>query len=105
MRRLVRNMPSLLPIFKNMTKGTRIYSPVVGECRFDSIIAGENIIRAYYLNKEYRMIEWIGFNEYGQLAGYGEHSECLIFPSKEGRDWNLYYQELNKTSKTQNENS
>lgn len=96
-------MESLLEIFKSIPKGTNLYSPVIGKCKFDSVIV-ENIIRVYYFDKEHQMKRWVGFNEFGQLAGYGNQGECMIFPSKEERDWNLY-QELNKTSKTSNENS
>lgn len=61
-------------------KGAKLYSPVIGNCELDYITD-----RIMVKSGEEKYI----FNFYGQLF-YDRHGlteECLLFPSRENRDW------------------
>lgn len=59
-------------------KGTKLWSPLFGNCRIlevrnDSIVVGN---------------EAVGFHSFDKHGYYFDSSEeCLLFPSKENRDW------------------
>lgn len=65
---------------RDIPSGTRLYSPVFGEVRLliicNSIIRvldENNIERAFYSN-----------------GAFNTHGECMLFPSKDNRDWNKF---------------
>lgn len=70
---------NLIEILKNVPKGTKLYSPIFGECELNGIsndfiyISGNH---GGYLNKDGTYYEGCG--------------ECLLFPSKENRDWSTF---------------
>ena len=67
---------------KNVPKGTKLYSPMFGECVFCSINSFKDIL------VEYKEGINCTFNLYGQFNSNGE---CILFPSKENKDWNNFY--------------
>lgn len=67
-------------ILKDCPKGMKLYSPLWGECEFDSIDPNSLIIIKYN-NAIYKF--------YKNGAKW-ETGECLLFPSKELRDWNKF---------------
>lgn len=78
---------NLVEILKNCSKGTKFYSPVFGEIEFiriDEINDNNPIVIKWFINDS-------GYIEYltkdGKFRGLGE---CIIFPSKEQRDWNKW---------------
>jgi hypothetical protein len=76
-------MENILNQFKNLPKGTKLYSPIVGEGVFDKVIV-EDIIRVIYNNIEYpTLIGYIAFDAFGRLAGFGNKGERLLYFSKE----------------------
>ena len=77
-------MKNIAEILKNCPKGTKLYSPLCGECEFDSI-------RGEWINTYKRNVErYVAFNYFGQHCSYPKDSECLLFPSKENRDWDKF---------------
>ena len=75
------DMLSLVTQLSHMPQGTRLYCVVYGNCRLVGVIEGDII-----------MVKTIGgvrysLDKFGKLSKYGE---CLIFPSKEMRDWTKY---------------
>lgn len=74
----------LTKILKNAPKGTKLYSPILGECELDVVlenliyvivhINGEDLTESFYNNGKY----------------YSKYGECLLFPSKENRDWSTF---------------
>ena len=73
----------LLVILKDAPKGTKLYSTIWGEME---------LIRASYCItcKSKCGIEW-DFRYNGHLLGSStEDGECVIFPSKEQRDWSKF---------------
>lgn len=57
---------------------TEGYSPLLGDCEIDL----DNIDNVIWIRNKAK--NWTVLNENGK---YDEVGECLIFPSKENRDW------------------
>ena len=75
---------NLLEILEDCPEGTKLYSPVFGEVKFESIndIIGPIIVTTNTGNAEY-------FTADGKMYNY-YNGECLLFPSKEQRDWSKF---------------
>lgn len=73
-------------ILKDCPEGTKLYSPLCGECTFDYINFGTIICRRpngqdiTFTSEGYFMIP------------SNDDCECMIFPSKENRDWSTFKQ-------------
>lgn len=78
---------NLVEILKDCPEGTKLYSPLYGDVYFQKVefstseplISVKNQIgatRQFFSNGKY-------------LSGF-EESECLLFPSKENRDWSTF---------------
>ena len=74
-------MINIAKILKNKPKGTRLYSPIFGECVFcyvhevtDDICVEYNREKAFFSSK----------------GLYNALGECLLFPSREMRDWSKF---------------
>lgn len=85
------NKINIAEILKDYPKGTKLYSPLCGECRINSVEIRvpdkDTIIRVKFLTNE-GIENYITFYYDGTyLGGKGE---CLLFPSKENRDWNTF---------------
>ena len=77
-------MINIAEILKDCPRGTKLYSPICGECTFEKINLNTSII---VCTQDYRTI---AFNVYGQYFKDFDNAECLLFPSKENRDWNTF---------------
>lgn len=75
---------NLVEILKDCPEGTKLYSPVFGEVEFESIndIIGPIIVTTDTGNAEC-------FTADGKMYTY-YNGECLLFPSKEQRDWSKF---------------
>lgn len=75
---------NLVEILKDCPEGTKLYSPVFGEVGFESIndIIGPIIVTTDTGNAEC-------FTADGKMHNY-YNGECLLFPSKEQRDWSKF---------------
>lgn len=72
---------NIAEILKNVPKGTKLYSPMFGDV-FLVLASGDFIsVHKGNTNHTYR------FNKEGK---YSEHGECILFPSRENRDWNTF---------------
>lgn len=72
---------NIAKILKNKPKGTRLYSPIFGECVFcyvrevtDDICVKHNDEKAFFSSE----------------GLYNTLGECLLFPSREMRDWSKF---------------
>ena len=77
----------LTEILKDCPKGWKLYNPLLGEVDFIEICYGrEYSIRvADSLNIYYNIF----FSKKGFYLSH-KHAECLLFPSKEQRDWSKF---------------
>ena len=70
----------MIRIIEKLQVGREIYSPIFGEGQVISISNNFFDVIEYETNRMY------GFDEYGRQFPCGE---CLIFPSKDEKDWSL----------------
>lgn len=86
---------NLVEILKDCPIGTKLYSPLFGEVIFDGIDEDCD-------NQELKNIVVItettdseSFSEYGVYLNfsYYDDSECMLFPSKDQRDWSKFNQQ------------
>lgn len=62
-----------------------LWSPLVGECYFDRILPNNRInVKFFDCDGHYKEVS---FSEDGR---YFDSGECLLFPSKEIRDWDKF---------------
>lgn len=92
------NKINIAEILKDCPIGTKLYSPLFGEVIFDGIEEAWDCD-----NQELKNIVVItettdseSFSEYGVYFSFSYYadSECMLFPSKDQRDWNKF--KLNK---------
>lgn len=78
-------MINIAKILKDCPKGTKLYSPICGDCTFEKIHLNTSIV---VCTQDCRTIT---FNVYGQyFRDFFNNAECLLFPSKENRDWTTF---------------
>lgn len=75
-----KNIMNLVNILKNCPKGTKLYSTMYGDVTLNGI---DNDIIVIDVPYKEQLKLWAG----GQLSLKGE---CLIFPSKDQRNWNKF---------------
>lgn len=91
---------NLVEILRDAPKGTKLWSPIFGECEFLRIgcIKGEDyeipIIETYSVkgyDLKCAITNYADFLEDGKLESCNsEDGECMLFPSKENRDWSTF---------------
>ena len=69
---------NLVEILKDASRGMKLYSPLFGECELIEVKDGEIQVNAD--TKGY-----FSFSEKGRI--YKDCGECLLFPSKDNRNW------------------
>lgn len=78
---------NLVEILKNAPEGTPLYSPMYGDC---------TLIEVFEKNKDYpisiKTVDGLqtAFTKDGKFYKPAK-AECMLFPSKEQRDWNKFY--------------
>ena len=81
-------MTNLVSILKHCPKGTKLYSPIFGEVTFTRISDSNNILgKATKSNGE---ITSVAFTRLGRCYCEFPNSECVLFPSKDQRDWDKF---------------
>ena len=81
----------LTNILKNCPKGWKFWSPLFGEVKFDHIVFNRIEIECVGLH---RIVEFDLTGKYiieiSENNGVYFSSECLLFPSKDQRDWSKF---------------
>lgn len=76
---------NIAEILKNTPRGTKLYSPVFGECELKGIhLYGKYPIVVATKDATY------SFTKEGLLYSNERNGECMLFPSRENRDWNTF---------------
>lgn len=75
----------LTKILKDCPSGTKLYTPIWGEVTFVEVFDSLYPIRIYdkYDNRIY-------LSKYGHYVIHEQDSECILFPSKDQRDWSKF---------------
>lgn len=97
------NELNLVEILKNCPKETPLYSPICGECGLNYIFDNTIIVKLKneMLDGQLEGINFMTFDHKGRYGGDSRNDnierECLLFPSKENRDWTKFnYKAHNK---------
>lgn len=78
---------NLVELLKDCPKGTKFYTPICGEVEL--VVIDDNLINT--TNNIYNCF----FTKEGYYSTKGT-PECLLFPSKDQRDWNVWKEEQNQ---------
>ena len=76
---------NLAKILKYCLKGTKLYSPALGEVAFAAINNNDSSYPIVVKTED----GTFGFTKQGKLYNI-KQSECLLFPSREQRDWSKF---------------
>ena len=74
---------NIAEILKDCPKGTKLYSPLCGECKLDTVTCNSILVESI-------TFKILHFNEDGTYYEGYDDAECLLFPSKENRDWSTF---------------
>ena len=80
-------MINLVNILKHCPKGTKLYSPIFGEVTLYSVNNRRIDVIATNCSDETTHIE---FSRLGRLILGYSNAECVLFPSKDQRDWDKF---------------
>lgn len=78
---------NLVEILKNCPKGTKLYSPLVGTVIFQYI--SESIPYPIITSYNDDLDDFYNFTKEGKYYA-NKDGECLLFPSKDQRDWSKF---------------
>ena len=84
----------LTKILKDCPKGTKLYTSNFGEVKFQQI----GIYNEYPIIVELKTGAFEGFTPDGKLLS-NHNGECVLFPSKDQRDWSKFTAPLYKNEK------
>ena len=79
-------MINVVEKLKGCPKGTKLYSPLFGEVEFVRIEIGSIIVKVLDNGIPYSNVAFTAEGKWHDI----EQSECLLFPSKDNRDWNKF---------------
>ena len=80
-------MTNLISILKHCPEGTKLYSPIYGEVTLYSVNNRRIDVIATNYSDETTHIE---FSSLGRLILGYSNAECVLFPSKDQRDWDKF---------------
>lgn len=82
------NKINIAEILKDFPKGTKLYSPIFGEVKFNKYHENIITVSATYNDKINTLNTFSKNGSY--YSGYSQ-SECLLFPSSKMRDWTKFF--------------
>lgn len=77
---------NITEILKDCPKGTKLYSPLSGECKLERI--HNELKKIIVSTSDGTVFSFYNDGKYFQM----DNSECLLFPSKDQRDWSKFQQ-------------
>lgn len=78
---------NIAEILKKCPKGMKLYSPVYGEVEFVKVVDNRY---DYYISCVNKRGFYESFAIDGRLLPFIPDTECMLFPSKDQRDWNKF---------------
>ena len=78
--------PDLAEILKGVPKGTKLWSPICGECEFVGI---EDDLRPIHCTYKRNIIN-TQFDSYSETNIFFANDESVLFPSKDNKDWSTF---------------
>lgn len=80
-------------ILKNAPKGIKLWSPIYGDCEFVEIKNDNSIFPIVCKVKVKGLIfcqDYAFFTAKGEYSNDFDNTECVLFPSRENRDWSTF---------------
>lgn len=96
------NLLNIADILMKMPKGTKLYSPIFGDCTLVEVRKGicDSYDEAIEVFAQFTAKKTYTFDYAGRYAANNNRlGECLLFPSKENRDWVQFAREKKLTNK------
>ena len=93
------NLLNIADILMKMPKGTKLYSPIFGDCTLVEVRKGnyDNYDEVIEVFAQFTAKKTYTFDYAGRYAANNNRlGECLLFPSKENRDWVKFSRENKK---------
>lgn len=81
------NIINLTRILKNCPRGTKFYSPVYGWVTFDEVDDSNIDYEEIIIYHNYGRVR---LDKFGVVFDFRGNGECIIFPSKDQRDWSKF---------------
>lgn len=83
---------NLVEILKDVPKGTKLWSPICGECEFSEIVNDEDISHPIICRTNLNSGDFgrESFTADGKFSTLYKNAECVLFPSKENKDWSTF---------------
>lgn len=79
---------NLVEILKDAPKGTKLWSPICGECKLIEVKKEDNIYPILCKTSDGVNINFTNFGKFYSVVY--KNGECVLFPSKENRDWSTF---------------
>lgn len=83
------NKINIAEILRDMPKGTRLYSPLFGECNLDEVCTSDR--KTYPIILLTSADTLVGFTKNGHYVDGFEDAECSLFPSAKMRCWDKFF--------------
>nr|DAG73730.1 MAG TPA: hypothetical protein [Bacteriophage sp.] len=83
------NKINIAEILRDMPKGTKLYSPLFGECNLDNVCTSDR--KTYPITLLTYADTLVSFTKNGHYVDGFEDAECSLFPSAEMRDWDKFF--------------
>lgn len=80
---------NLVEILKDCPEGTKLYTPIWGEVVFIEVKKNKNCLYPICINTN-AASSYTYLAKDGRYLMYREESECILFPSKDQRDWSKF---------------
>ena len=81
------NIINLTRILKNCPRGTKFYSPVYGWVTFDEVDDSNIDYEEIIIYHSYGRVR---LDKFGVVFDFRGNGECIIFPSKDQRNWSKF---------------
>ena len=78
---------NIAEILKNKPSGTKLYSTVHGKCTFEAVT--DEIFKINFCNSKFGLMQ-AGECTLIKFGNMFDDGECIIFPSKDMRDWSKF---------------
>lgn len=87
------NKINIAEILRDMPKGTKLYSPLFGECKLVGVDTDEDgdFICVETFFQDERVRESRTFSSDGRYFGWYEDAKCMLFPSDRMRCWSKFF--------------
>ena len=81
---------NLVEILKDAPKGTKLWSPICGDCILDKIDTRDTTVNYAIYCLTVNDHSPVHFTANGKYTFCFDDGECVLFPSKENRDWSTF---------------